>query len=199
MKRILFGICLLIASGTTAGASDTWEWLGPPLAVINTLTADGEGTIYIGGTYMGIRISEDGGLTWIEAYGPNDPSEMVVTPAGSLVTNDNWSSGGVWVTQDHGTTWDEVAVAEAFESVSHLAALATTGEVYATIGSVGTPCLLRQRPHLAAATERPGLRDLSRSGGGGEWRPPPEGGCRDSGGRRTGAHPGCSSLFRRRR
>lgn len=137
MKQLILGICMLIAIATTAGALDTWEWLGPPFAVINTLTVDGEGTIYIGGTYMGVRISEDDGLTWIEAYGPSDPSEMVVTPAGSLVTNDNWTSGGVWVTEDNGTTWDEVAVAEAFDAVSHLVILSTTGEVYATIGGVG--------------------------------------------------------------
>lgn len=137
MKRFLLGICLFIASATTAGALDAWEWLGPPFAVVNTLTVDGEGTIYIGGTYMGVRISEDGGVTWIEAYGPNDPSEMVVTPTGSLVSNDDWTSGGVWVTEDNGTTWDEVAVAEAYDSVSHLVVLLATGEVYATIGSEG--------------------------------------------------------------
>ncbi|MBM4117946.1 T9SS type A sorting domain-containing protein [bacterium] len=136
MRRSLI-IAALIALATPAAAQDAWEWIGPEYTNTAVIAVDADGAIFISGLYMGIRRSVDDGVTWTDLPGgPGDPTEMVVTGAGTLVSTDMWGYG-VLVTSDKGENWTRVIVHDQYEWVSQLAVHPLTGDVYAAVNDGG--------------------------------------------------------------
>jgi hypothetical protein len=135
MRHHLYAVAL-IALASTAFAQDAWEWLGPEYTNTAVIAVDADGAIFIAGHYMGVQVSEDEGATWTPVDGPSAPTEMVATPAGTVVCTDNWNYG-VCVTGDKGATWDQVIVHDEYEWVSQLAVHPLTGDLYAAVNNEG--------------------------------------------------------------
>jgi len=109
MKLSTTLFCLLLALGTgQATADDSWTWIGPEFAVIEYIAVDVADAIYIGGTYMGVTVSHDGGETWVDTGGPNDPSVIACSPTGTVFTNDMWAPF-IMRSDDQGGTWDWIS------------------------------------------------------------------------------------------
>ncbi len=132
MRHLQLGIAILVVMTGVAAAQDTWEWIGPEYTSTRAIAVAADGTIYIGGLYMGVRVSEDDGLSWTDVGGPSDLTEMVCTDFGTLICNDTWSSG-LLVTADKGASWDQVTVLTEGEFVSQLVVHPLTGDVYAAV------------------------------------------------------------------
>ncbi|MDO9693308.1 MAG: hypothetical protein Q7W56_01105 [Candidatus Latescibacteria bacterium] len=136
MRRIAMVLAALLGLAGAAVAQSGWEWIGPQFTNTGVIAVDGDGAVFIGGLYMGVRVTEDGGLNWADTGGPGDPTEMVATPDGTVICTDDWGYG-LWVTADKGATWNQVIVDNEFENVSQLAVHPLTGDVYAAVTSVG--------------------------------------------------------------
>ena len=124
----MLGIAVVVVLAGTADAQDAWESIGPEYTSTSAIAIAGDGSIYIGGLYMGVMVSENEGLTRAEVGGPSDLTELVCTELGTLICNDTWSSG-LWVTADKGASWDQVTVLTENEFVSQLVVHPLTGDV----------------------------------------------------------------------
>jgi photosystem II stability/assembly factor-like uncharacterized protein len=136
MRRILWGVMTLLGLAGASAAQGDWVGIGPQFTNTAVIAVDGDGAVFIGGLYMGVKVSEDDGLTWTDTYGPTSPTEMVASPDGTVICNDDWGCG-LLVTADKGATWDQVFVDNESENVSQLAVHPLTGDVYAAVTSVG--------------------------------------------------------------
>ena len=136
MRRIVTMLAALLALTGASAVQGGWEWIGPEFTNTSVLAVDGDGAVFIGGLYMGVLVSEDGGLSWTDVGGPGDPTEMVATPDGTVVCTDIWGYG-VWVTADKGANWTRVIIHDQYEWVSQLAVHPLTGDVYAAVDEGG--------------------------------------------------------------
>ncbi len=134
MRRIL--IAALLGLAAAAAAQGGWEWIGPEYTNTEVIAVDGDGAVFIGGLYMGVLVSEDGGLNWTYVGGPGDPIEMVASPDGTVVGSDI-GGYGLWVTADKGVNWSRVIVDNEYEAAWQLAVHPLTGDLYTAVESVG--------------------------------------------------------------
>ena len=135
MRQGLIAVVLIGLAGS-AMAQDAWEWIGPEFTNTAVIAVDEDGAIFIGGYGMGTLVSEDQGANWTAVSGPSDPTEMVATPLGTVVSTD-MVGYGLLVTDDKGATWSRVIVHDEHEWVTQLAVHPLTGDLYAAVNSGG--------------------------------------------------------------